>query len=1070
MHITRFFLLTILSLLSSVSTVAQEVVVTLTPVQQILPPQVLLYVSDPGKYFNITLTNTSSQQQNVYLAMSLQQVTPSNSVSIIIPSNYPPANPFVIPANGTITLTSMEMKTMFNHIPASQIKTTPGLFDDYSNGSFGLLPEGNYEAQITAYRWTSPKSDPPVVVSNPALGKALFTVCYNAQAPQIISPVKAGSLSGSDNVAELDALTPIFIWTPSLLQCNPVYSQYKYSFKVVEVYKDQNPTEAMEKNPIIYKADNIVVTQCVIPTTVIQSQFYADRTYAAQVTATSTSSNSLNYVMIENEGKSTFHLFKLKTNDDGVGDNDNPHSLPNEEGTGERPDDDNADDGELIIVGDSLSGKISTDSLYTYNFPLIERPQFAASDGARKLFQGQNIKVEWIASTFQGGEGSTEGRPELAYDVEIYSSETKVDLQEILAKEPIYTNRTSELSDSIPWDEIKDKVAIGNYMLLRVNPVVAKGSSVAFMGDSTHIRDFALAELLSRKYFQCSNTINITNTNLTTKKASEFKGKTISIGQYDLTIDKITAGKSGTFSGTGHVLWKPFGYEIGVCVKFSNLKINTDDIVIDGVAQSYSDEEQLSDIQVVDKLFSDWGIDNLISDTNIPYASEISAAGKDKVKDIAKQIDLKKYYEYVKKGSKVYEGLTTGKVENLYMPLCIPKELNGSPVDIQISSMKFAATYATMDIIGEFTLPNTQYTKNDILVLGAPRICISPERFLPESGTLALLSNFTINDPKSTYEMTFNAPENIIEPSDGCFISWHDDKFEMLGIDLDMKIPGLVKDANGTATKEKPVFNVQAQIADWDDWKASINVDPFQVEALPGWTFTASDVWYDHSSYSNPTNMGKFPEGYDKELAGITGIVKDRDGNDFKVSADTDWQGLYIKKVGIKFPKSLEFGTKGDKRLAISGENMFFDQSGATLDLSASDLFSGKTGKAGGWEFSLDKVYVSFIQNNFTKCGFTGKFDVPLLDGEIAYECNIHKMTSNTSNAGQYAYVFKTKQVEGLSLDFFLISGTFNQDQTYFLLESVPTASGTMDTSCELVIGGDVSLGGEKFKRHAHLQ
>ncbi len=203
--------------------------------------------------------------------------------------------------------------------------------------------------------------------------------------------------------------------------------------------------------------------------------------------------------------------------------------------------------------------------------------------------------------------------------------------------------------------------------------------------------------------------------------------------------------------------------------------------------------------------------------------------------------------------------------------------------------------------------------------------------------------------------MTFNAPDNVIEPSNGCFISWHDDKFEMLGLDVDMKIPGLLKDKNGVATSEQPVFNAQTTVADWDDWMVELTIDPFQVSALPGWTFTASNIIYDHSFYRNSDNMGKFPTGYDKKKAGITGMVQDSEGKYYTVTDSKDWQGLYIKEIGIKFPKALEFGTSGDKRLSIAGQNMFFDKSGATLDITAANILSAKTGKAGGWEFSLDK-------------------------------------------------------------------------------------------------------------------
>ncbi len=1076
MRTTRIFLIFILSLLSTVMAVAQDVIVTVTPVQRILPPQALLYVNDPGKYFNVTLTNTSSQSQSVYLSLSLNQITPSSEITVTTPSTFPPKVPFVIPANGTKTLTMVEMKTMFNHIPSNQIKTTPGLFDDYANGSFGLLPEGDYEVQVTAYKWAQPKLETPVVVSSPLGGRATFTICYKAQAPKFLMPFSAGALQGSNDVAPLDVLNPMFTWTSPVVTCSPSVNQYRYTFKVVEVLKNQSPVEAIEKNPVVYRAQNLTVPQCIIPLNVIQSQFYADRTYAAQVTATSANGGALSYVMIENDGKSTYRLFKLKVSDQPAQkpadktevaapvekqETVTPDAEPEDETSRVEKVMTDDDRDFTLVIGGNLKGEIDPDSLYSFGYPNIIAPHFEDINGARKHFQGSGILVEWIKPMYKGGEGQDVGSIEFAYDVELFVNGQVADVEAALQTEPIYHKRTTELNDSIPWDDIKEKVETGNYMVLRVNPVITKGSSVAFTGDDLHIRDFALVELLSKKYFQCSSMVDITNTTLTSKKAEELKGETVGIGQYQLTIDEVKSTQKG-FEGKGHVAWTPFGFEIGVCVKFKGLKINTDGIVIEGIAETYSDDET-SDIQVVDKLFSDWGIDNLISDTGIPYASEISGLAKDKVKDIAKQIDLQKYYGYVKRGNAIYDALTTGKVANLYMPLSLPKSINKSPVDIQIVGMKFAPDYATMDILGEFTLPNSQYTKNDILVLGAPRICISPDRLLPESGTIALLSDFTIQDPKSKYEMTFKAPTDVLKPENGCFVSWHADQFEMLGLDLDMKIPGLLKDNNGTVTDEKPVLNVNTTISTWDDWMAEVTMDPFQVSALPGWTFTAQNIIYDHSFNRNSSHMGAFPEGYNKKNAGISSVYQNENGEYYQVEGDNMWQGLYIKNVGIRFPKSLEFGTSGDKRLLISAQDMFFDKSGATLKVSAENLLEAKTGKAGGWEFSLDKVHLSFLQSNFNDCGFMGTFAVPLLKGTVDYECQIKKLTSNANNGGQYAYLFKTQQMNDLSLDFFLAEAKFKKDQTYFLLESVPDGAGKQQTNLELMMGGDLTIGGTDY-------
>lgn len=1042
---------------------AQEVIVSVTPVQEVLPPQLMLYLNDPGKYFNVTLINTSQRQQDVYLAMQIRQIMPASGLTVSTPPRRQPQKPFSIPAGGTRQLTMQEVKTMFNHVPSSEIIATEGLLDSYYNGSFGLLPEGQYEAQLTAYRWSQPQLAAPVAVSNPATGMAHFTVCYKAQAPQFLSPVSTSLELQDNSVAEVEALAPMFTWTQPMIACNPAAMSFRYSFKVVELMPGQNPMEAMERNPVVYRSDNLMAAQCIIPTNVVSAQLRTDRTYAAQVTASSNAVGVLNYVMIENEGKSTYRLFRIKTND-----------MPAEEKKDEKKDTVAAEKPDTADIGfkwgdTDLDGLINPDSLYSFSLPQITHPQFPEENGCRKAFMGNSIKVEWIEPMFRGGEGKDPGSIKIAYDVEVFRGENVADLEGALATKPIYRHRVTNTQDSIPWNRIKDVVENGVYMVLRVNPVVTHGSSVAFTGDSTHIKDFALVELLTKKFFQCSNLKDISNTTPTKLKANELRGKTVDIGEYKLTIDEISQGKKkDTWQGKGHVLWQPLGYKVHVCVQFDDLAINTDNQVYAGTAKTYAQPSKasLSDIQVVDKLFSDWGIDNLISETGIPYASELQSSATGKVKDLAKRINLSKYYGYVKKGQAVCNGFLSGEVKDLYMPLSLPKSINTSPVDIQIVSMKFAATHATMDVLGEFTLPNTSYTKNDILVLGAPRLCISPNRVLPEGGTVALLSDFTIKDPKSSYEMTFKAPKNVVEPDDGCYLAWSGDKFEILGIDVDMKVAGLVKDVNGSpsSTKERPIFNVRASIADWDDWMVdNVSVDPFQIEALPGWTFTASNIVYDHSYYRNSSKMAAFPSGYDKKKAGITGVVVNKDGANVSVTGNKDWQGLFVKEIAIKFPKSLEIGTTGDKRLSIKAQNMFFDKSGATLSVGAANILSAKTGKLGGWSFTLDKVCANFLQSNFKDCGFSGTMSVPLLSGKIGFDCRMKKMTSNANSAGRYAYVFKTQQISDMSFDFILAQATFTKEQTYFLLESVPDASGTQQTSVELMMGGKITIGGTDY-------
>ena len=1061
--ITTFLLLSIAMLASF----AQDVIVTVTPIQQVLPPQVLLYIADPGKYFTITLTNVSEETQHVYLGMDLKQTMPASDLAISTPPYRQPKQPFTIQAKSTYQLNMVEMKKLFDHIPSNEIQCPPGLFDNYMNGSFGLLPEGLYTAQVTAYKWSMPQYAAPVVVSSPTGGSCTFTVCYKAQAPQFLTPMVT-ALDMND-VAKVDVLNAQFTWTMPTITCGAKFSNYVYDFRVVELLEGQQPDVAMDRNPVVYQVTDLMPNMCIIPVNIITTKFYADKKYVAQVTAKQKNASLLDYVMLENEGKSTYRIFELKTTEEEIKDEtpepaDSTSQEKEEEKEEEEEEEKDSVESEvdpMILWGlTGVQDSTYDEGLYNFRNPKLITPSFS-DYGARKYLRGGDIAVTWDEVWHLGGVAQQPDTLTFDYEVQLFNGKNNINREEVLEMTPIYANiikGTEELTDTIPWELIGEDIADKDYVVLRVKPICtnAPDSAVTFHHDSLNVIDFAMVESMAKKYFQCSDMVEIDNENPTQLSADDLTGKVVVIGEYELTIDEISAGSaSDTWKGKGRVEWNPLGTTVMVCVEFDSLKINTDLIVYGGTAKSYSNDKR-SNNDIVEKLFSDWGIDNYFTESSIPYASQIQQTATDAAKSLAEQLDLSQYYEYVVLGQNVWNAIGKQNIDELYMPIALPADLTkDSPVDIQISTMKFAPTHATMDLIGEFVLPDCDVLKDQILVFGAPRLCISPDRILPESGTIALLGDLTITDPDSDFDCTFKAPKDVLNPVDGCYLSWHADTFELLGVDVDMKIPKLKKDVNGVAQEENPVLNIKASVGDWDDWMVdNVSMDPFQAEDLPGWTFTAQNIVYDHSIYRNSAHMGAFPTGYDEGKTMVAG--------------DTlTWQGLYIKEISVKMPKALEFGSNGDKRLAISAKNMFFDDSGATLEIGADDVLSAKTGKAGGWAFSLDKVSASFIQSDFTHCGFSGKFDVPLLDGKIGYDCQILKVNDlKNTKAGNYAYVFKVQQVDGMKMDFFLATAEFKKELSYLLVEAVPDEKkDELKTRVELLLSGDLSLGGEKMKK-----
>ncbi len=1078
-----FLILLFFNFLTS-SLLAQDITVTVTPTQPILPPQVMLYITEPANYFNISLTNTGKDDANVYLVMQVEQVTPSSGLSLSTPARRQPKLPIVVPAGSTHILAPAEVRSLFNHIPLNEIQAPDNLFDNYANGSFGLLPEGQYQLHFTAYQWNLALAD-PVVASSPSGGIANFTVCYNAQAPEFLTPMAA--TSGLLAVADLNPMTPQFTWKAPVVACNPTLLQYTYSLRIVELLPGQAPDNSMDNNPVVYQASNLSTPMCMIPQTVIKLMTEG-KTYAAQVTATSANVNRtmLNYVSIANNGKSTYKLFRLNSAVTPV--------VPDLGGGSSDDDDDIEDDDADEIVDDEMelmgllgdikgSGEISEDSLYTYRNPKLVEPVFIES-AARKVFIDEDIDVEWEPVWHLGGEGTNPGDNKFEYELRLYKGSQEADREATLKTEPIYTLRTQELKQTIEWKDIEENVAKGDYILMEVKPIVTKGESIAFTGED-NITDFGLCERLSQKYFQCSDMVQINDKTPTTKSAQDLKGKVVAMGEYLLTIDDIKGSAAEGFSGSGRVEWTPFGSKIMVCVTFDKLKINKEDIVYEGTAVTAKEPAMLSSMEVVDKLFSDWGIDNLIGDTGLPYAKQIQDKATSEVKSLAEKVNLGTYYKKLQDGKEIGKLLTTGTMDKLYMPVRFPKELlqdKFDAVDLQIVEMKFTPTYATMNILGEATMPECDVLKSKVLVFGAPRICISPNQFLPEAGHVALLGDFTLT-PSADIEMTFKAPKNVLEPSDGCYISWktveEKTKLELLGVDIDMKIADLVKDVNGTPTDESPIMNLKASVGSWDDFLVDrVTIEDFQVKDLPGWTFQASDIVYDHSMSRNSDHMGKFPEGYDKKLAGCD-------------KSDLHWQGLHIGKVGVGFPKSLELGDvgeKGDKRLWVDAKEMYWDQSGVTVTIGAENLFAAKEGTLGGWGISLDEAHVQIIQSDFDNAGFSGQINIPILKtatgdraakddkkggkgdkkerfGNVDYTCEIRSLTSladrRKGERSRYSYVFLTEDVGQLDFSFFVAQAELDPVQTYFVVEAYDDAkeAGKVNTQVELCMGGEIGIG-----------
>ena len=1063
---------------------AQEVTVYVSPVQTVLPPQAGLYVDNPGKFFTVRLINNTDQQQLVHLGMHIDQLFPEEQVMVVTPQNQLPRQPIALSPRQSKVLNPVEMKQLFTHFNLRDIYIRDGLYNDYERGIFGLLPEGQYRMYMQAFRW-DPELVSPVQLNLPENGSCLFNICYSAQAPRFLTP--QATLDINDPLSNLAVarlnknVLQNFTWTQPVLSCNQNLVNFTYDVRVVKL-NGLPPDEAIERNPVVYQRNKLVGTTLNIPEAyLVQMRQDSTAVYAMQVTANSGlggQQNPLNYTLIENNGKSNVLLFRFY----------DPAAIQQVE---PQPNDSAKVSGK---VGNGKLDPYVNDSLYVFEQPTLTQPTFPAKV-ARKIFVGDSIFAEWRKAWFAGGRGNRQDTIKFDYTLQLFRGNSADEPKAIFKQKPVFEHTTKELKDTIAWEKIKDKIFVEDYLILRVIAKATNETNLRMKDDSLNYKDFALVEHFDENFACGVSTADVENKTLISTVPKE--GSKLRIGSWYLELGGNVQQDKDTkaLSGTGFIHWRPGKMRLRIAVKFDKLMVNTDNVVFEGVCNTYPKDnkgQQYTSQQAVDSLFSSWGLDNVWGDLGLPkdMAEKLQEKSEGKAKDIAEKYKLGEYYTMFKKAENQWDNWKEGNLLDLYLPMQLPDTIAALlPEDfsLQIASMMFTPKAGVMNVIGEFVLPKSDVLNDELLIFGAPRLCIQPDRILPEDGVLSLLSNFGIKDPSSGYSMTFKAPSEPMHPTDGCFLQWENDKFAGLGVQIAMTIPNLKRVVDGKAIDELPILDIKAVVEDnWGDWMGRVTMDPFEVEDLPGWTFNVGEtIVFDHSYERNDPLMpdiSKLPATYDPSKAGSQVKL------DWKA-----WQGVYVKELSVQFPKWAVFGN-GEEGFKMSAENMIFDPSGATLDIATYNLLEAKTGSAGGWEFDLDQAKVSITQNNFDSCHIAGRFAIPLFgnktgkNGEekqkVGFECDIRHLSEGTTTYYTYnkdgkreehkkqtygdktrlAYIFKVQQIDSLNMDCFVadIDLTNTKEQTYLVVTAEDQPDGETVTHVELCMAGDITIAGTK--------
>ena len=337
-----FILVALICTLLCTNELFAQVTVSVTPRQNPLPAQGALYMTDPGRFFNVSLTNTSATEL-IPVRIEARIEGPIEGGFDILPDNgsYLATSaqrtmPVYIPLSPghTRVLTQTDLYNMFRQYDAGTEMFGGGqLYDNFqsggSGGIFGLLPEGHYGLKITAKTNYTEYND-----AGDVLGEAVcfFDICYNASAPSFNNikyingdvSAEAGLVNQDGyNTAYFPTSNPRFSWSEPTFNNTrlSITRQFLYDFRIYQLAMNQDPSDAtLHNGNIAFEQLGLMTPYCIVPYNVVaRLKRYANVKYVAQVTARPlvTDVSNPNYTILSNDGKS--EMIVLLMEDDALG-------------------------------------------------------------------------------------------------------------------------------------------------------------------------------------------------------------------------------------------------------------------------------------------------------------------------------------------------------------------------------------------------------------------------------------------------------------------------------------------------------------------------------------------------------------------------------------------------------------------------------------------------------------------------------------------------------------------------------------------------------------------------------
>lgn len=302
------------------------------------------------------------------------------------------------------------------------------------------------------------------------------------------------------------------------------------------------------------------------------------------------------------------------------------------------------------------------------------------------------------------------------------------------------------------------------------------------------------------------------------------------------------------------------------------------------------------------------------------------------------------------------------------LPVGIHKTTGNIPMTLAVSKVTFKETYAEIDVYARFEIP-----QKITLFFGAQKIKLSYDGDFIGDARLVLLDDiefpaFSDNSLRMILRGGINADGTAQELS---YVNLTCSGVSDFGLAVDLEFSDkflLPVDNYGNIINGQSLkTSFRTQVQNLDNILVEVNLPPFAVSGLEGFSFACQNLVFDFSNDAN-SSMVKFPTGYIQNYLSNSEINL--------------WRGFYAANIMVSLPT--QFKNKDSKeRISFAAQDLIIDDYGLSGLFSVQGpILSIDKGDASGWAFSVDGFRLGLEANSLTEAGFNGTICIPVGSGE----------------------------------------------------------------------------------------